>query len=419
MASQLSSPRTDQSDGASSHIPIVSFDANQPDITALAQERLGLPSDGQTFSQGVLKAVGLSGWDRFTTFRKVWAVAWRIVLFAAIAFVGIKFLGPLAALLLIGMLVTFVMIGAVLKYKHNHHETLDAAAKDLAAKTSKVYWTSQAPPDKANQWTQNIRDYKASMDVFQNRLWNRLEMRCLAPIIRAGVPFKQEREFAIKLAHIDMESIVMGALQELEKSLAGNRQVLPATKMRMAYDLCEELWARYQKQMEHYPWLENPETNAQITEEQAMDASAQMLQQRIGINLVLIKYWNCVYLHQDALVPPRFDQDALPKDRSAELFPAMTQSELAHLILDDGLGLSRPLAPVDNVRTIMRAISSQGSKESVATFFEGLGENNIYGQLPACIRSGGLSKVQAPPPGASVEAENIQNLPNIVSLGSF
>jgi len=279
--------------------PQIAFAGPQPDLTGLAAEKLRVQSDARTFGESALRAIYLSDWDTLSPLRKVWAVAWRVVLLTAIValiVVGIKFLSPLVALSLIGILV-FVAINAKNHYQHNHNITLGAVEQKLAEKTWKSFSSALGADN---------HQYQLDMEAFEQTIWSRLEAKLCQGLPAAATLDQRKSHFAQKLADVNMESFLHSVFVDLEKAFHKQKSPVPmAVKMRMAYDITENLWARYQEQMKHYPWLENPEARGALAdpEHQILPSVSKMIYQRMAMGCALQKYF--IHQYADASNPHR------------------------------------------------------------------------------------------------------------------
>lgn len=149
----------------------------------------------------------------------------------------------------------------------------------LARATAAVYWKSHNPS--------GIPEYTKALSQFEELLWGRL----IANLKAQGA----QGSFPEQLASMNLEKFVTGILADLDRSPELQKGVAVENKMRLAYDLCERLWKRYETEMENFPWIE-PEKLADVVTQKA----AVMVYQKMGINCALLKYWNGNYSRQAA-----------------------------------------------------------------------------------------------------------------------
>lgn len=274
-------------DLSSQTCPQIEF-GQTPDLRDIVAANLGRSDDIRSFGKTCISVIGLSNWDQLSTQEKVWAITWRV--FAAILILtalaaSFKFLGPLVGGLICIVLITASLSAAGLAHHRHTQLTLDSTLTDLASKASKVYH-SRNHPDKQH----NMLNYTQVLNHFEQQFWDRLKAKSLASVSLLSLSKdKREEHFAKDLAQMNMEVVITSVLEELED----DTQIPAQAKMRLAYDVCENLWDRYKNQMMHYPWLENPDmANAPITPKQALDAASKMVYQKMGINAALLAFWN-------------------------------------------------------------------------------------------------------------------------------
>lgn len=267
-------------------INTIQFKGPQPDLHTLALSELEVSTDIQTLKKNLLSGIGLKHWDHLNLEQKVWAVLWRIILATAILVVGIKFLGVLAPLIVVGIVAAFLAIRGGVYYHHNYTKTLDAALQEMAKKAWRVF---------SHDVNSDNREYQKIVEVFIERVWQRLEKK-----LCQGFSGRDKNSyFANALADVNMGFFLQGILFDFASMFSKHAPM--TIKMRIAYDLTTGLWVRYKEQMKNYPWLQQDQRGI-------VTIANKMVYQENAMSCALKEYFVYQFSHIQDLNKPKYSE---------------------------------------------------------------------------------------------------------------